>query len=217
MSHFFKKTLKISEDIINLHLCTKNFDMIYSSWDKEHDGLKTDWRTVLLPKTPKNQNVEKKKKKYRRQYHFTQVYQKSQSYDVWFLRYGVRKTGLFVILGNFMPFYLPITIQKIKTIKKILKKCAINKDHNHLMYRSWHIRCNRPNFLSFWVIFCPFTFDHPENQNFEIKKTPKDIIILHMCTINDNQMMYVSWDMQCYGHNFLSFWAIFVFLYHSNP
>ena len=62
MSHLFKKTLKISEDIINLHLCTKNFDMIYSSWDKEHDGLKTDWRTVLLPKTPKNQNVEKKEK-----------------------------------------------------------------------------------------------------------------------------------------------------------
>ena len=86
------------------------------------------------------------------------------------------------------------------------------------MYRSWHIRCNRPNFLSFWVIFCPFTFNHhPENQNFEIKKTPKDIIILNMCTINDDQMMYVSWDMQCYGHNFLSFWAIFVFLYHSNP
>ena len=145
------------------------------------------------------------------------MYQKSQSYDVWFLRYGVRKTGFFVILGNFMPFYLPITIQKIKTIKKKKKKCAINKDHNHLMYRSWHIRCNRPNFLSFWVIFCPFTFDHPENQNFEIIKTPKDIIILHMCTINDDQMMYVSWDMQCYGHNFLSFWAIFVFLYHSNP
>ena len=161
--------------------------------------------------------LKKRKKKYRRQYHFTQVYQKSQSYDVWFLRYGVRKTGLFIILGNFMPFYLPITIQKIKTIKKILKKCAINKDHNHLMYHSWHIRCNRPNFLSFWVIFCPFTFDHPENQNFEIKKTPKDIIILNMCTINDDQMMYVSWDMQCYGHNFLSFWAIFVFLYHSNP
>ena len=45
--------------------------------------------------------LKKKKKKYRRQYHFTQVYQKSQSYDVWFLRYGVRKTGLFVILGNF--------------------------------------------------------------------------------------------------------------------
>ena len=39
MSHFFKKTLKISEDIINLHLCTKNFDMIYSFWDKRA------WRT----------------------------------------------------------------------------------------------------------------------------------------------------------------------------
>ena len=30
-----------------------------------------------------------------------------------------------------------------------------------------------------------------ENQNFEdLKKTPGDIIILHMCTTNDNHMMY---------------------------
>ena len=31
----------------------------------------------------------------------------------------------------------------------------------------------------------------PENQDFEkLKKNPGDIIILHMCTINDNHMMY---------------------------
>ena len=33
----------------------------------------------------------------------------------------------------------------------------------------------------------------PENQNFEkIKKTPEDIIILQMCTINGSHMMYGS-------------------------
>ena len=32
------------------------------------------------------------------------MYQKSQSYDVWFLRYGLQQTG-FVILGHFLPFY----------------------------------------------------------------------------------------------------------------
>ena len=33
----------------------------------------------------------------------------------------------------------------------------------------------------------------PENQNFEkMKKTPEDIIILDMCTINDSHMMYGS-------------------------
>ena len=47
-----------------------------------------------------------------------------------------------------------------------------------------------------------------DRQNFEnMKKTPGDII-LHMCIINDNCMMCVSWDMECGGQNFLSFWTI---------
>ena len=29
-----------------------------------------------------------------------------------------------------------------------------------------------------------------------MKKTPRDIIILHKCTINDNYMMYGSWEAQ---------------------
>ena len=36
----------------------------------------------------------------------------------------------------------------------------------------------------------------PKNQNFEkMKKTPGDIITLHMCTKKYDQMMYGSWDM----------------------
>ena len=42
-----------------------------------------------------------------------------------------------------------------------------------------------------------------------MKKTPEDIIISHMCTINDTHMMYDSWDMECDGQKFLSFWTIF--------
>ena len=38
---------------------------------------------------------------------------------------------------------------------------------------------------------------------------PGDIIILHMCTINDNNMRYGSWDIKCNRQNFLSFWTIF--------
>ena len=34
-------------------------------------------------------------------YYFTHVYQKSQSYDVWFLRYGVQQTEFFVITDRF--------------------------------------------------------------------------------------------------------------------
>ena len=52
---------------------------------------------------------------------------------------------------------------------------------------------DRQNFFSFWTIFFPFTpppspLNNPKNQNFEkqMKKTPRDIIILHKCTIHDN-------------------------------
>ena len=45
-------------------------------------------------------------------------------------------------------------------------------------------------------VFCHFLpFDppkNPKNQNFENEKTPGDIIILHLCTTNDNHMMYGS-------------------------
>ena len=89
----------------------------------------------------------------------THVYQKWQSYDVWFLRYGAWQTEFFVILGHFLPFYLP---------------------------------------------------NDPENQNFEMKKNLGDIIILNICTINDNHMVYGSWDMEhkkifCFGP-FLTFY-----------
>ena len=65
----------------------------------------------------------------------------------------------------------------------------------------------------FFVIldhFCPLTPKNPENQNFEnIEKTQGDIILLRMCTINEDHMMYGSRDMERNGQNFLSSWAIF--------
>ena len=46
--------------------------------------------------------------------------------------------------------------------------------------------------------FLPFDPPNkPKNENFEkMKKISGDIIILYMCTINENQMMYGSWDME---------------------
>ena len=66
----------------------------------------------------------------------------------------------------------------------------------------------RYSFLSFWTAFCPF--NNPKNQNFvKITKHPWDIIIVHMCNINDNHVMYRSWDKERDGHNFSLFWTIF--------
>ena len=52
--------------------------------------------------------------------------------------------------------------------------------------------------------------NNPKSQNFEkLKKAPGDIIVLHMCNINDNHLMYSSQDMKCDRQKFLSFWTVF--------
>ena len=156
----FEKMKKFAVDIIIVHMCTKNHNnMVYGSWDIEWDkqNFLSIW-TVFCPFTKRSKFWKNKTKPWR-YYHFTQEYHKWQSYDVWFLRHWVRQTELFVILDNFLPFYL---------------------------------------------------LNNPKNQNFEkMKKTPGDIIILNECTLNDNHMMYGSWDMKCDRQNFLSFSTIF--------
>ena len=93
-------------------------------------------------------------------YHFINGYDKWQSYDVWFLRYEMQQTEIFVILDHFCPFNPP-----------------------------------------------------PKNQNFEkLKNMPGDVIILHLCTTNDNHMMYSYWNMKHDRQNFLLFWTVFSFL-----
>ena len=86
--------------------------------------------------------------------------------------------------------------------------CNINEDH--LIYGSWNIRCNRQKFSTFSAIFCPFSpLTIWKIKILRLKKTPGDITILHICTINNNHMMHGSWDMEHERHNFLSFWTIF--------
>ena len=119
-------------------------------------------------------------------------------------------------MGYFLPFD-PLTTQKITLLKKwkknpediiILHMSTINK--NHIMYYSWDMECYRQNFFLFWTIFGPFTPPTPlhnsKNHNFEkMKRTPGDIMILHKCTINDNYMIYGSWDI---NHNSQIFFVI---------
>ena len=62
---------------------------------------------------------------------------------------------------------------------------------------------------------CKLCPDNLENQNFEkMKKTSEDTIILQMCTINDSQMMYSSWDMEC-NRIFCHFGLFFPLLLHN--
>ena len=95
--------------------------------------------------------------------HFTHVYQKSQSYDVWFLRYGVRQTEFFVIMDCFLPFHSPMdpenqNFEKMKkTIEDIIILQMFNINDSHMIYGFSDMECNRQNFLSFWTVFCPYT------------------------------------------------------------
>ena len=66
------------------------------------------------------------------------------------------------------------------------------------------------NILTFWTIFCPFTPKQPKSE-----KKPGDIIILHMCTINQNHMMYASWNIEPDRHiTFCHFEPFFALLPH---
>ena len=63
-------------------------------------------------------------------------------------------------------------------------------------------------------IFCHFRLffatNNLQDQNFEkLKKTPRDIIGLLLCTINESYHVYVFWDMEQNRHNFLSLWTMF--------
>ena len=119
---------------------------------------------------------------------------------------------------NFLSFYHPNN-SKNQNFSKMRKlpggiitshKCTIND--NHSRYGSWDIERNGKNFLPFWTaFFFPFCIlTTPKKQNFaEMKNLPEDITILHMYTLNDNHIMYGSWDTEHEGQNFLSFWTVF--------
>ena len=172
------------------------------------------------PDNPENQNFKIEKIIWR-YYHFTCLCHTWQSYDVCFLRYGVWRTGFFVILDHFLPFHLPFRPSNNPKKSKFWKNEKIGWRYYHfiqvyhkwhMMYGSWDMERVRQKFLSFWTISCPFTplatWKIKILKNW--KKNPGDIIILQWFTKNHDHVLYCSWYM---GHNrcnwYFSFWAIF--------
>ena len=111
--------------------------------------------TLLPPSSPpppkkKNQNTEKMNKMpgdiillY------IHVYHKWRSYDIWFLKYKVWQTEIFVILGHFLSF------QPLDNLAN--QNFDSEKNTWRYYHGSWDMKCNRLNFFSFWTVFCPFT------------------------------------------------------------
>ena len=112
----------------------------------------------------------------------------------------------------FCPFMLP-KMPKIKILKKwknsqrfiILHMCTkitiiwsmVPKVQSETDRIFWH----------FGLSFTPLT---PQKSTFwKFKRNTWILHILQMCTINDNHMMYGSWDMEHNRPNFLTFWTIF--------
>ena len=79
---------------------------IWSATDKTfcHYG---PFFALLPPYGPRKSKFWKNEKNTWRYYHFTHVYHKWQSYDVWFLSYWAQQTEFFVILDYFLHFYPP--------------------------------------------------------------------------------------------------------------
>ena len=163
---YFKNKIKKNTCRYNYQNLDDMIYMTYSSWNIEQNILKLVILGHLLPFYPhKNPKIKilKNEKICWRYHHFTYVYQKSQSYDVWFLRYGVRQTEYFVIMDRFLPFYSPMDPenQNFEKMKKTLEDIIILQmftiNDSHMIYGFSDMECNRQNFLSFWTVFCPFT------------------------------------------------------------
>ena len=98
----------------------------------------------------------------------------------------VRQTIFFVLLGHFLPFY-PSNNPEDENFEKmkngyedvmILYMCT--KNHDHMVYTSWDMGATH-NFLSFRVIFYPFTpLLAPRIKNWKKKR----YFLFCMSTIN---------------------------------
>ena len=115
------------------------------------------------PQQPGKSKFWKNKKSTCRCRPFTRVYLIWRSNDVWFLRYKAQWTEFFVILGHFLPFY-PTKNQENFFLKKWNISLEILSFYScaSQMAIIWCMVCEKwsvkGNFLSFWTIFCLFTF-----------------------------------------------------------
>ena len=152
--------------------------------------------------------------------YFTHVYQKPQSYEVHFLRYGVKQI-IFVILGHFLPFNPPPTHpiisnnpenENFEKMKKasgdviILNLCNKNTIKWCMVTQIWSVTD---------IIFCRFRpffalSTHYWPQKLKFGKNVNNAWRYYSFThVHHNSRSYDVWFLRCKGKSFLSFWAIF--------
>ena len=137
-------------------------------------------------------------------YHcFTPVYLKYWWYDLQFLRYRVWQTEI----GNYGSFFAltpPSKNQKNQNFEKMkriagdiinLRKCTKT---TIIWGMVSEIQSETDRVFLLLPFFCSFTPLLTKKLKFgkNVKKIPGDIILLHMCTINEDHMIYGSWDIR---------------------
>ena len=175
--------------------------MIHGSWDMEFNRqnffvILDNFLLFYLPNNPKNKDFEKMKKA-PGDIITLHMYHKWQSFDAWFLRYGVWRTQFFCNFRLFFAFLPPNNLknQNFEKLKKtsgniaILNKCT--KNHYHMLYCSLDIVCNGCNcYFSFWGIFCPFTPLTARKKNKIKKKWKKRLEISFHTSVTKIMITY---------------------------
>ena len=140
------------------------------------------------------------------------MYQKSWSYALLFLRYGMTNVIVIFHFGLFFALIPPYQPKKWKFHKNgkkpwryhLTQVCQKSWSYAVLFLRHGEWQMWLLFFiLDYFLPFYPF-FKSLKNQNLKKKwkKRPEDIIILQKSTINDNHKIYGSWDMKCNRHFF---------------
>ena len=123
--------------------------MLTEIWSSVTDTIFCHFRPffALLPHHwPRKLKFGKNVKNTWRYCPLTLLYDKWQSYDVWFLRYQARQKEFFVILGYFLPFY-PSNSWKNENFKKKKRK----KEKNTWKYH--HFTKVYQNSWSYAILF----------------------------------------------------------------
>ena len=165
------------------------------------------------PLKPKKSEFWKNEKNCWQYHHFAHVHQKPHLYEV-IIQYSMEwdRHNCLSFWAIFCPF-TSLRTQKNKILKKWKKHLDMSsfytciKNHNHRMYASWDMDCDRHNFLYHFESFFAL-LPHYWPQRLRFEKNAQNILF-HMCTINEDHMMYDSWDIRHDSQSFLSFWTIF--------
>ena len=179
----------------------------YSSWDIEQKILKFvilgHFLPFYPPKNTKNQNLEEWKNllDISSFYFICTKNHNHMMYSSWDTEWDRQRFLSF--WANLCPLItapppLPWNRKKIM----ISFYTYIHAYHKWISYDTWFLKDKVWQTVTFIILghFLPFQpLDNPENQNPNIEKeTPGDIIILHICTINDNDdvwfLRYGAWQ-----------------------